>query len=102
MVADELITHGKLRKSNGVRTYAVVWALLMLLTGITVTAAELDLGKIAIVICLAIASLKSILVLLYFMHLRHEERLVIKLAIPIALTALALFIGITFTDVMAR
>ncbi len=102
MVADELITHGTLRKSNGVRTYAVVWALLMLLTGITVTAAELDLGKIAIVICLAIASLKSILVLLYFMHLRHEERLVIKLAIPIALTALALFIGITFTDVMAR
>jgi cytochrome c oxidase subunit IV len=102
MVADEQIAHETLRKSGSLRTYAVVWALLMLLTGITVTAAELDLGKIAIVICLAIAGIKSILVLLYFMHLRHEERLVIKLAIPIALTALALFIGITFTDVIAR
>jgi len=102
MDADELTTHLMLRKSNDVRTFAVVWALLMLLTGITVAAAELDIGKFAVLACLAIACAKSILVFLYFMHLRHEERLVIKLTIPIALAALAIFIGLTFTDVMVR
>ena len=85
-----------------VKTYATVWACLLVLTAITVSVAGLHLGKLAIVVCLAIAALKSILVFLYFMHLRHETRLAIKLAIPIAIVALAIFIGITFTDVIPR
>jgi cytochrome c oxidase subunit 4 len=91
-----------LRKSNAVGVSAVVWSLLLLLTAATVTSAQLRLGKFTIIACLAIASIKSILVLLYFMHLRHERRLVVKLAVPIALVVLAIFIGLTFTDVIAR
>jgi len=102
MGAYELIDQGGSRKSNGVRVYAVVWALLIFLTAVTVTAAELEIGKFTVVVCLAIASTKSTLVFFYFMHLRREERLVIKLAIPIALAALAVFIGLTFTDVITR
>jgi len=90
------------RKPSPICVYAAVWSLLLLLTAATVASAQLRLGKLTIVVCLAIASLKSILVLLYFMHLRHEDRLVIKLAIPIALIVLAIFIGITFTDVIPR
>ncbi len=91
-----------MQKSIEIRTYTLVWAGLMVLTGLTVTSAQLNIGKFAIFVCLAIASIKSILVLLYFMHLRHEQRLAIKLALPIALVALAVFIGLTFIDVAAR
>jgi cytochrome c oxidase subunit 4 len=84
------------------RTYVMVWAGLLLLTGATVGAASINLGGIAIVVCLAIAAAKSIMVLMYFMHLKYEKRLLIKLIIPIAVSALAIFIGLTFSDVITR
>lgn len=86
----------------GIRTYAVVWAALMLLTALTVTVADMNFQKATIIVCLGIAVFKSTLVLLYFMHLRYESRLVIKLAVPIAITTLAIFIGLTFSDVLTR
>jgi cytochrome c oxidase subunit IV len=89
-------------KANDVKTYALVWALLMGMTGATVTAAQLNIGIFGIIICLSIASIKSILVFLYFMHLRHEKRLIVKLVVPIAIVALSIFIGLTFIDVVSR
>lgn len=94
--------HAAAKKANDVRTYTVVWLGLLLLTALTVESAQANLGRLAIFICLAIASFKSILVFLYFMHLRHEKRLLIKLIIPIAMVTLAIFIGLTFTDVAVR
>jgi cytochrome c oxidase subunit 4 len=89
-------------REPGVFTYVIVWAALIILTGLTVTAASLNVGRPGIMICLVIAVVKSTIVLLYFMHLRYEKRLLIKLFIPIALAVLAIFIGLTYTDVMAR
>ena len=90
------------RTGAGIRTYAMVWAALMLLTALTVTVADMNFQKAAIIVCLGIAVFKSTLVLLYFMHLRYEDRLVVKLAVPIALATLAIFIGLTFSDVFTR
>ena len=90
------------RTEAGIRTYAAVWAVLMIATALTVAVADLNFQKAAIIVCLGIAAFKSTLVLLYFMHLRYENRLVIKLAIPIALATLAIFIGLTFSDVFTR
>ena len=39
---------------------------------------------------------------MFFMHLLRERRLAFKLPIPIAMAALAIFIGLTFTDVIGR
>ena len=86
----------------GIRTYILVWAALMLLTALTVATASMNLRKVTIIVCLGIAAFKSTLVLLYFMHLRYENRLVIKLVIPIAIVVLAIFIGGTFSDVFTR
>jgi hypothetical protein len=36
------------------------------------------------------------------MHLSSEKRLLLKLLVPIAICTLAIFIGLTFTDVMYR
>ena len=84
------------------RSYVAVWGALVLFTAITVAVANFNLQKIAIIVCLAIAAVKSTLVLFFFMHLRYEHRLLVKLLMPIALGTLAIFIGLTFSDVITR
>jgi cytochrome c oxidase subunit 4 len=84
------------------RQYVLVWAALLVLTAATVTTAGLKVGRAAIYVALAIAATKSVLVLLYFMHLRYETRMVIKVLVPITVVALAIFIGLTYTDILYR
>ena len=82
--------------------YIWIWLALLVLTAITVITASLDFGRVAIVVVLAIAAGKSTLVLLYFMHLSTEKRLLLKLLVPIAVITLAIFIGLTYTDILYR
>ena len=82
--------------------YIYIWLALLVLTAITVTTAGLNVGRIAIIVVLVIAATKSTLVLLYFMHLRWEKRLILKLLVPIAIITLTIFIGLTYTDVLNR
>ena len=84
------------------RTYVWVWIGLMILTGMTVSMAGMNIGCLSIVIVLAIAAMKSGLVLGYFMHLKYETGLLFKLMIPIVLATLTIFIGLTFTDIAFR
>ena len=86
----------------GYARYIYIWVALLVLTAITVTTASLNFGRAGILVVLAIATVKSTLVLLYFMHLSSEKRLLLKLLVPIAICTLAIFIGLTFTDVMYR
>jgi hypothetical protein len=36
------------------------------------------------------------------MHLRWEKRVLIRLLLPISLATLAIFIGLTYTDILRR
>ncbi len=82
--------------------YIWVWVALVTLTAITVTTATLNFGRTGILIVLAIAAIKSTLVLLYFMNLLFEKRLMLKVLVPIAIGVLTIFIGLTYTDVLYR
>ena len=82
--------------------YVLVWVGLVILTIITLTSASLNFGRVSILICLVIAAVKSTLVILYFMNLLFEKRLVLKILVPIAVGVLAIFIGLTYTDVLFR
>ena len=84
------------------KSYFLVYAALVALTAATVTSSGLNLGRIAIYIALGIAGTKAVLVLLYFMHLRYEKRLLVKILMPIVVITLAIFIGLTYTDVLYR
>jgi len=84
------------------RRYFAVWSALILLTALTVTMADLNIGRVGIIVVLVIAATKSTLVLLWFMHLRSEKRLLLKLLVPIAIGTLAIFIGLTYTDILTR
>lgn len=77
-----------------------VWGALMVLTVITVTATWVDLGRLNLVVALAIATLKAALVLLYFMHMRYDQPFNAIVFIG-ALAFVALFIFFALMDTAA-
>ena len=56
-------------------TCLVIFTLLMLLLIATVAIASFDLGRLNIVAALLIAVIKALLVILFFMHVRHNSRM---------------------------
>jgi len=89
-------------QSATARTYVYVWIGLLLLTGITVSMAGMDLGQLGVWVALIIAGVKSGLVLLYFMHLKYERGFFFKLIMPGTILLLVLFIAMVFTDIAFR
>ena len=83
------------------RNYIIVWATLLVLTGVTVAVSFMELGLWNATAALSIASLKAALVAMYFMHLRHEIKLVLGFAL-FPLLILALIIVGTLTDTLYR
>ena len=85
-----------------VKTYTVVWLVLLILLAATIAVARLRLlAQFSILGSLAIASVKAGLVLAVFMHLKHEG-IFLKGVLALALFALTVLIGLTFVDVWYR
>ena len=78
-----------------------VWLTLLALTGLTVWVSRLDLGVNRVWGALAIASVKGGLVIVFFMHMKYEGKL-LRWLLFVALLTLAIFIGFTFFDVLYR
>jgi cytochrome c oxidase subunit 4 len=78
-------------------TFFKVLMALLVLTVITVAAAQVDLGKWNILGALVIASIKATLVILVFMHGKYENK-VLWMYILIPFVLLAIMIGGVFTD----
>jgi cytochrome c oxidase subunit IV len=75
-----------------------VFAVLMVLTILTVAVTKIDLGYNAnLALALAIAVVKAVLVVMYFMHLRYDS--IFYTAIVVAcLVFIGVFIGMTIID----
>jgi cytochrome c oxidase subunit IV len=82
-------------------TYLVVLLALLVLTVLTYLVARVDLGKLNLVIALAIAAAKVSLVVLYFMHARYSSRLT-RVVIGTGLAWLAILLTLTLTDYVTR
>jgi cytochrome c oxidase subunit 4 len=78
-----------------------VWGGLICLTALTITVARIDLGFWNVVAALGIATVKALLVILFFMHLKYERRLFMWFLL-LACLVLAIFIGLTFCDLAFR
>jgi len=83
-----------------VRLLVAVLAGLLLLTGLTVVAAGVNLGAAGLWIALSIAALKAIIVALYFMHLRWD-RPFNGVVFLVALVFILLFAGIALLDTLS-
>ena len=77
--------------------YINVWLALLVLTVITVAVSYVDMRHVAVLTAVFIATGKSMLVLLYFMHIRFGKPMYMVM-ILVVLAAYAVFIGLTFFD----
>jgi cytochrome c oxidase subunit IV len=83
------------------RTFIIVWIALLCLTGLTITAARMQMGAWSMVANIVIASAKASMVLWFFMHLKYEKR-VFKLLLIVPLITITIIMGLTFFDILYR
>lgn len=86
---------------NGYGLYILVWAGLVGLTTITVALAGFNLASLTIVVAIAIAIIKSLLVTNYFMHVRTDSK-VFKVFIFVCIAIFLVMIVLTFFDLTYR
>jgi cytochrome c oxidase subunit IV len=77
------------------KVYLGVWAALVFLTVVTVAVSRFDFGSANTFVALVVATIKGTLVVLYFMHLRYDNKLYL-----IILLASLLFVSIFFTPTL--
>ena len=87
-----IVSYGKL---------TTIWLVLLALTALTVGITRVELGGYKVLGALTIACLKAGLVIAVFMHMKYEGRL-LRWLLFLALVTLAIFIGLTFFDVLYR
>ncbi len=82
-------------------TYYRMFIALLVLTGLTVGIAMIDLGPLNTIVALTIAVSKALIVILVFMHLRYSSRLT-WLVFGSGFFWLALLITLTMSDYLTR
>ena len=81
--------------------YSLVFGTLLLGTAITVGAAFVDLKVFNPIIALAIACFKAVVVILFFLHVKFQSRL-IKMTVAAGFFTFLILITMTLSDYMSR
>jgi cytochrome c oxidase subunit IV len=81
--------------------YYTIFGSLMVLTGITVAVAFINLGPFNFPVALSIAIVKATLVILFFMHMKYSSRLT-KLTVGTGFFFLLVLFTLTLTDYLTR
>jgi cytochrome c oxidase subunit 4 len=84
------------------KLYYGIWIALLVLTGVTVAVAKIDLGPFNTIVALVIASLKAVLVVLFFMHVKYTSEKLTKMVIVAAIFWLLLLLGLSLADYTTR
>jgi cytochrome c oxidase subunit 4 len=84
------------------KLYWAIWAVLIVLTGVTAWVATIDLGPLNTIVALVIASGKALLVVLFFMHVKYTSEKMTRAVIISALFWLLILLGLSLTDYFIR
>lgn len=84
------------------KTYIVVWILLMVLMVLTAGLSRVDLGAWSTPVALAIAVIKALLVILFFMHVRYEDQNITWVVVIAGFFWLGILLSLTMTDYLSR
>ncbi len=79
----------------------LVWIGLLSLTAITVSVAGVNLGGLALTVALLIATIKSLFVMNFFMHVKFDNK-VVKIFIGICMLVFVIVLILTFFDLTFR
>lgn len=84
--------------------YVTVLGLLLVLTVITYGASYIDWGStlLNVIIAVIIASVKASLVMLYFMHMKHENKLIWGFGVLYPIVIFGILITMTSIDIFLR
>jgi cytochrome c oxidase subunit IV len=82
-------------------TYLLIWFGLLVLTGVAVTVAGMNLGNLSVLGAILIAAVKSTLVVLFFMNIKYEDR-VFKIILAVAIFTLVVIMLLTFVETSFR
>ena len=93
-------SHGAAHVSP-VSLYVTIFLALMVLTGVTVAAAFLNLGQFNFPVALIIACFKASLVIWFFMHVKYQSSLT-KLTVATGLFFLAILLGMMLIDYSSK
>lgn len=85
----------------GYGVYVLVWLGLLIFTGLTVGVAGVDLRNLAVLAALTVASVKTILVISVFMHVKYDAK-IFKRMLFLVIVVLAVILALTFFDVSFR
>jgi cytochrome c oxidase subunit IV len=83
------------------KVYISIFVALLVLTGITVLVANIDLGRLNDFVALTIAIIKAVLVIFFFMHLKYSPK-VMWVVIAASFFWLTLMIVLTMSDYLTR
>ncbi len=81
--------------------YSYVYATLLVGTILTVLAAKVELGVFNPIVALGIACFKATVVILFFMHVKYQSRL-IKITVGAGFFTFIVLITMTLSDYMSR
>ena len=81
--------------------YLVVFILLLVFTGLTVGASYIEMGIFNPIAALAIACIKAVIVVLFFMHVKYSSKLT-KLTVFAGIFTFLTLIGMTLSDYFSR
>jgi cytochrome c oxidase subunit 4 len=84
------------------KTYIVVWVALMALMILTAGLSRIDLGEWSTLVALAIAAIKALLVILFFMHVRYESQKMAWVFVVAGFFWLGILLALTMTDYLTR
>ena len=94
-------THAEEQHHVPYRVYFFVWAALLVLTAVTVAVSYVDMKNVIVLTAMLIATTKSMLVVLYFMHIRFEKP-IFSVMILAAMLTYGIFVVLTFVDYANR
>jgi len=87
---------------SSLTTYVVIWLTLLAGTALTVFAARIDLGPFNAAVALTIATVKALLVALFFMHIRGASEKLLKLVVISTIFFLFILLALSMADYSTR
>ena len=84
------------------KTYITIWAILICFTAITAAVSRVDLGQFSGAVALIIATIKAMLVVLFFMHVKYISEKMTVVVIVAGIFWLMLLLVLSMTDYASR
>lgn len=85
-----------------VGTYLLIGAALLVLTVATTLIAFVNLGPFNAAVALTIATLKALLVILFFMHVKYAGERMVRAVVVSGFFFLAILMALSMTDYLTR